>query len=151
MKKFILSTLITMIVSGCSSGSSNKPSGYTQYNLQNYLLTATQTNNCKLDTSKKSTLNCDSTGTWGGIYQVTFNTPTGVPGAYVVMPPQKDTYGLNIAATASGCDQKAPESGQKYTCTFTIGVNGTAQANHAVYLQINGKLGLADIITINIQ
>lgn len=154
MKKLNMSMLGGLIIAlvGCNSGSSNTPStgGLTQYNLQNYKLTAVQTNNCTL--SGNSTLNCDShRPITGGIYSITFNTPVGVPGAYVMMPPEGDTYGLNIAATGGGCEQKAPESGITYTCNFTIGSNGTSQAGKTVYLQVNGALGKAKIVTININ
>ncbi|MBX9599309.1 MAG: hypothetical protein K2X04_12140 [Burkholderiales bacterium] len=135
----------------CNVGTSNTPSGgNTQYNLQNYKLTVgAQTNNCTLQDN--STLNCDSKGTFGGVYSVSFNTPNGKPGAYVVMPPSGDTYGLNIAATGSGCNQTVTTSGETYTCNFTIGVNGTAQAATTVPIEITGTLGNANIITINIQ
>ena len=134
----------------CGGGGSNTPASNTQYNLQNYALNVgVQTNNCTLGAN--STLNCDSKGTFGGVYSVTFNTPAGVPGAYVIMPPQGDSYGLNISATGSGCNQTAPQSGATYTCNFKIGVNGTAQAGNTLHLQITGALGTANIVTINIQ
>lgn len=135
----------------CNSGSSNTPSGgNTQYNLQNYKLTVgAQSNNCTLQGN--SILNCDSAGTFGGVYSVSFNTPNGKPGAYVVMPPGGNTYGLNIAATGSGCNQTAASGGATYTCNFTIVVNGTAQAGNTVPIKITGILGNANIITINIQ
>ena len=153
MKKLslLISALTTTAIISCNSGSSNTPSsGSTQYDLQNYSLTVgAQSNNCTLQGD--STLNCDSQGTFGGTYTLKFNTPSGKPGAYVVMPPEGDTYGLNIAPSGSGCDQTAPQGGETYTCNFTIGVNGTAQAGNTVYLQINGSLGTAKIVTINIQ
>ena len=135
----------------CNSGTSNTPSsGNTQYNLQNYKLTVgAQTNNCTLQGN--STLNCDSKGTFGGVYSVSFNTPNGKPGAYVVMPPSGDTHGLNIAATGSGCNQTTTTSGETYICDFTIGVNGIAQAGTTVPIEITGALGNANIITINMQ
>lgn len=149
MKNLIIFTLIEVAVIGCGSGSSNKPSDNTQYNLQNYSIKAIQTNNCTL--TGNSVLNCDSKGTFGGVYRISFNTPDGKPGAYVVMPPSGDTFGLNIAATSGGCNQTAPQGGQTYTCTFTIGVNGTAQAGNTVHLQVSGTLGNANIVTINLQ
>ncbi len=147
----LISCLISTFLISCNSGSSNTPSdGSTQYNLQNYTLTVgAQSNNCTLQGN--STLNCDSSGTFGGVYSIKFNTPTGSPGAYVVMPPTGNTYGLNIAPNSGGCSQTAPQGGETYTCNFTIGVNGTAQAGNTVYLQVNGSLGTANIVTINIQ
>lgn len=149
-----LGTVITSIaLIGCNSGSSNTPSSgnKTQYNLQNYSLTVgAQTNNCTLEGN--STLNCDSKGTFGGTYTITFNTPNGLPGAYVVMPPSGDTYGLNVAPTGSGCSQIASsESGETYTCNFTIGAHDSAQAGNTVHLNVDGSLGTAEIVTINIQ
>jgi hypothetical protein len=153
MKKLNLLVIALSAASlmGCNSGSSSTPSGgNTQYNLQNYKLTVgAQTNNCTLEGN--STLNCDSQGTFGGVYSVSFNTPNGKPGAYVVMPPTDDTYGLNISSTGSGCNQTAPQGGETYTCNFKIGVNGTAQAGHTVHLKVNGSLGTAEIVKINIQ
>ena len=153
MKKLnlLMSSLAVTTLISCNSGSSNTPSGgNTQYNLQNYSLTVgAETNNCTL--AGNSTLNCDSKGTFGGFYTISFNTPNGKPGAYVVMPPTGDTYGLNIAPTGSGCNQTASQGGETYTCNFTIGVNGTAQAGGTVNLQVDGTLGTANIVTINIQ
>jgi|LauGreDrversion4_2_1035121.scaffolds.fasta_scaffold156872_3 hypothetical protein len=140
------------LVSCNSGGTSNTPASgsNTQYNLQNYTLTVgAQTNNCTLQGN--STLNCDSKGTFGGTYSVSFNTLNGQPGAYVVMPPQGNTYGLNIAATDSGCNQSATTNGETYTCNFTIGTNGTAQSGNTVQIEITGTLGNANIIAINIQ
>ena len=155
MKKITLlmvGSLVAISLIGCNNGGSGTPSSgnNTQYNLQNYQLTVgAQTNNCTL--AANSTLNCDSTGTFGGTYSVSFNTPTGTPGAYVIMPPTGNTYGLNIAPTGSGCSATAPAGGQTYTCNFTIGVNGTAQAGNTVFIAITGTLGNANIITINLQ
>lgn len=149
MRNLIIFILVTATLIGCGNGSSNTPAENTQYNLQNYSLKAVQTNNCTL--TGNSVLNCDSKGTFGGIYSISFNTLSGKPGAYVVMPPSGDTFGLNIAATGGGCNQTAPLGGQTYTCNFTIGVNGTAQAGKTVHLQVSGSLGNANIATINLQ
>lgn len=154
MKKLnlLVIALGTASLMACNSGSSTTPSSgtNTQYDLQNYKLTVgAQTNNCTLEGN--STLNCDSQGTFGGVYSVSFNSPNGKPGAYVIMPPSGDTYGLNISSTGSGCNQTAPQGGETYTCNFKIGVNGTAQAGNTVLLQINGSLGTAEIVKINIQ
>ena len=151
MKRLIYG-LVSIFLVACSGGNtSNTPASgdTTKYNLQNYSLTVgAQTNNCTL--SGDSTLNCDSHGTFGGVYSVSFNTLANSPGAYVVMPPSGNTYGLNIAATGAGCDQVAPAGGVTYTCHFTIGASETAQAGNTLYLQINGGLGLATVVTINI-
>lgn len=148
---FLGAAITSIALIGCNSGSSNTPSsGNTPYNLQNYLLTVgAQTNNCTLEGD--SLLNCDSNGTFGGTYTITFNTPNGSPGAYVVMPPTGDTYGLNIAPTGNGCTQTASSNGETYTCNFTIGTNGTAQAGNTVYLNVDGSLGTAKIVTINLE
>jgi|GEM_PF-5864918 len=149
MKKIVLALATVAFLNGCNSGSSNSPTQLTQYNLQNYSLTGTQTGNCSI--GNNSTINCDSQGTFAGTYKVTFNTPAGLPSAYVVMPPSGDTYGLNISETSGGCTQSAPQGSETYTCNFKIAANGTVQSGHSVNLQINGSLGTANIITINLQ
>jgi hypothetical protein len=141
---------ISLISCGSGSSSNSPAEGVVQYDLQNYSLTVrAQTNNCTL--AGDSTLNCDSKGIFGGEYTISFSTPEGKPGAYVVMPPEGNTYGLNITSTGSGCDQTASKGGETYTCMFRIGANGTAQAGNTMYLKINGTLGSANIVRINIQ
>lgn len=156
MKKLnlIIVAIAGTLVLGCNTGNSDKPSGggRTKYNLQNYLFTVeAQTNNCQLDKGSDSTLNCDSKGTFGGVYSISFNTPQGKPGAYVQVPPEGDTYGLQIASVGDECKQNAPQGGEAYKCRFTIGANNTAKAGNTVYLNVNGSLGTVKVVTINIR
>ncbi|MFN8769678.1 MAG: hypothetical protein ACK5Z5_00100 [Neisseriaceae bacterium] len=158
MKKsyLLINSLAAIVLIGCNSGgTSNTPASgnQTQYNLQNYAMTQISMvppgDTCTFDQSK-STINCDSKATFAGEYKIEFNTPKGSDGAYVVMPPEGDHYGLNIAATGEGCPQEAPQGGEKYVCHFTIGANGTAKAGKNIDIKINGSLGNAKVATINL-
>lgn len=146
----ILFGILVLGLSGCNSGSSSTPSSgnYTQYNLQNYELSVTQSSNCTLEAN--STLSCNSNGTFGGVYRVTFNTPLGVPGAYLLMP-SAPQYGVTISGASGGCPQTAPESGVTYVCNFTMAANGTAAAGNIIYLPVTGVLGNANVVTIKLN
>ena len=146
----IIVGVVAFGLSGCNSGSSSTPSSgsNTQYDLQNYDLSATQSNNCTLEAN--STLSCNSNGTFGGIYRVTFNTPLGVPGAYLLMP-SAPQYGVTISGASGGCPQTAPDSGATYVCNFTMAANGTAESGNVIYLAVTGALGDANIVTIKLN
>lgn len=148
---YLISVLVAGVLIGCSKGSSSTPSSInnTQYDLQNYLFdVGVQSNNCIHEGS--SVLSCDSKGIFGGVYSINFNIPDGKPGAYVVMPPLGNNYGLNITPI-SGCRQTAHHGKGTYICNFTIMANGTAQAGKMLHFKLSGDLGEANIITIKIR
>ena len=146
MKKLFIIISSAIALSACNSGSSGTPSGINLYGLQNYQFKAVQSGNCQLQGD--SNLNCDSAGTFGGLYEVTFDGGTS---AYVEIPPNGNTYGVNISETGTGCSQSAAESGTTYTCQFKMATNGTAQAGNTINIQVNGNLGRANIVQVNLQ
>lgn len=148
MNKIILMLIAIPLLNGCNNGASDHPATTNPYTFQQYNLSSITTGNCT--TGGNSIINCTAQGTFVGTFRVTFNTPKGSPGAYLIMPPTGDTYGVNIAP-AGDCPQTAPENGETYVCTFSIAANGTAQSGHSINLQVNGKLGSYTAIIINLK
>ena len=163
MKKLKIGVLagVTIVLAACNSGTTS-PGGTanqnkqtislldpTKYSLANYKLEGVHTGNCSIANDK--TINCDSKGTFGGLYKISFDIPDNASGAYIVMPPEGDTHGLNIAATGAGCEQSAASPGSHYACNFTIAANGTAQKGQSVTLQLNGEQGKENIVKINLK
>ncbi len=163
MKKQLIGLLagLALVLSACNSGTTS-PDGTanqsyhqislpesSKYSLANYKLEATQTGNCSLTDDK--TIDCDSKGTFGGLYKISFDIPDNADGAYVIMPPEGKTYGLNIAATGEGCEQSPAAPGTHYACNFTIAANGTAQKGHSIHLQLNGNPGKEKFVKINLN
>ncbi|MFN8770957.1 MAG: hypothetical protein ACK5Z5_04370 [Neisseriaceae bacterium] len=150
-KLFFAFVIATSIIS-CGKGRSDTPlnDDSIQYNLRRYsLMVGAQTNNCKL--VRNSTLNCNSKGKFGGVYSIKFMTPKGSPGAYVVIPPSGDTYGLNIMPADKSCERAISKNGEIYNCNFIIDKKGIVKPGNTVYLELNGSLGTAKIVAINIK
>ena len=134
-------------MAGCNSGSSSTPVSSNPYNLQNYTFTGTDTGGaCTIQSN--STLSCNSKGQFAGNYTVSFSTLTGAPGAYVLMPPTGNLYGLNIGGIA--CNQTASTPGNTYSCNFGISASNPVAGN-TVYIQITGSLGAVNIIAIQLN
>ena len=141
---------LVMLLIGCSKSSSSQPaSDRTPYSLQNYLFdVGLQSNNC-IDEGN-SIINCDSESIFGGVYSINFKIPNDRPGAYVVMPPSGETYGLTIKPI-SGCHQAIHSGEDDYMCNFTILANGTAEAGKILHFKIAGDLGEANLVTIKLR
>jgi hypothetical protein len=141
---FIVSGL--MLASCNNGGSSGTPTSPNPYAITDYNLTPDSQTNCTINAN--SEISCNSDAVIAAFYKVTFVEPTSGPGAYVVIPPNGNTYGVTVAST--GCDQTPSAEGTTYTCSFNLTGNNV-QSGHSFPIQINGELGSYNLITVKLN
>ena len=142
-----LLAISTLTMAGCNSGgSSGKPAAANPYAITNYNLTTDSQTNCAMNDS--SEISCNSNALIAAFYKVTFVEPNSGAGAYVLVPPTGNTYGVTVAST--GCDQTAGATGTTYTCNFNLTGNNV-QSGNTFPIQITGDLGAYNLITVKLE
>jgi hypothetical protein len=130
---------------GCNNGGgSNNPAGPNPYTITDYSLVPNSQTNCTLNGS--SVISCNSNSVIAAIYTVSFVESS--VGAYVVVPPVGNTYGLTVAS--NGCNQAPSASGTTYTCGFNLS-GSNVQKGNSFYLTLNGQLGTYNLIKIELN